>query len=233
VQGLVKSHRLEFKQEYEKMPRKIRSMVQQVVGEAKDKRDSELPCASMTIPNFEATNPQGILGNLGGVGNQAGTANPNLQQPYYKGHSYSPKLPQLVTDAYFPRPPIFPAATGNMHTSMSDNVREQVAPTLMVFCLEPKGQVRTYQKLYLEIFDTVPYPRGFQVIYFGKFTGEDSKTTYGHVGPFLAEVNDFGITDVHHVRLFSFIHVRHDFYLVHFFTSKFNRDLGSSRAEVS
>jgi hypothetical protein len=35
-----------------------------------------------------------------------------------------------------------------------------------------------------------------------KFTGEDSKTTYEHIGQFLAEVSDFGINDTHQIRLF-------------------------------
>jgi hypothetical protein len=126
------------------MPREIRSMVEQVLGEARDKRDSESPGASTAIPNVEATNPQGILGNLGGVGNRAGTTNPNLQQPYYQAHTYGLGAPQLVPDAYFPRPLVFPVATCNMHTGMSDNVREQVTQTLREFGLEPKGQVRTY-----------------------------------------------------------------------------------------
>jgi hypothetical protein len=52
------------------------------------------------------------------------------------------------------------------------------------------------------VFDTVPYPRGFWVPDFGRFTGDDSKTTYEHVGQFLAQVNDFSITCVHQVRLF-------------------------------
>jgi hypothetical protein len=211
VWGSVKSLRLEFKNEYEKMPRQIRSMVQQVLGEARDKRDSESPGASTTIPNFEATNLQGIPANLGGVGNRAGTANSNLQQPYYQAHAYGPGAPQLVPDAYFPRPPVFPAATGNKHTGMLNNVREQVSRTLREFGLGPKGWVRTYQKPYPEIFDTMPYPRGCRVLDFGKFTGEDSKSTYKHVGQFLGQVNDFGIMDVHRVRLFSFILVEHGF----------------------
>jgi hypothetical protein len=37
---------------------------------------------------------------------------------------------------------------------------------------------------------------------FVKFAGEDSKTTYEHVGQFLAQASDFGITDVHRIRLF-------------------------------
>jgi hypothetical protein len=38
---------------------------------------------------------------------------------------------------------------------------------------------------------------GFGVLNFIKFTGEDSKTTFEHVGQFLAQASNFGITDVH------------------------------------
>jgi hypothetical protein len=87
-----------------------------------------------------------------------------------------------VPDAYFPRPPVTPFAAGEAYLGMSENVREQVARMLREFRLEPKGRVRTYQKPYPEFFDSVSYPRGFRVLDFVKFTGEDSKTTYEHVG---------------------------------------------------
>jgi hypothetical protein len=93
-------------------------------------------------------------------------------------------------------------ATGEVYPGMSENVREQVARTLREFGLEPKGRATTYQKPYREFFDMVPYPRGFRVPDFGKFMGEDLKTTYEHVRQFLAQVSDFGITDVHKIRLF-------------------------------
>jgi hypothetical protein len=50
----------------------------------------------------------------------------------------------------------------------------------------------------------IPYPirEGLESQIFGKFTGEDSKTTYEHIGQFLAHVSDYGITDVHKIRLF-------------------------------
>jgi hypothetical protein len=35
-----------------------------------------------------------------------------------------------------------------------------------------------------------------------KFTGDDAKTTYEHVGQFLAQINDVGMTDVHKIKLF-------------------------------
>jgi hypothetical protein len=49
----------------------------------------------------------------------------------------------------------------------------------------------------------VPYPRGFQVPDFFKFTGSDSKTKYEHVGRFLAQVNVIGINNMHKIRLFA------------------------------
>jgi hypothetical protein len=51
-------------------------------------------------------------------------------------------------------------------------------------------------------FDIVPYPQGFRVLNFVKFTRDDSKTTYEHIGQFLAQVSDVGITDVHKIKFF-------------------------------
>jgi hypothetical protein len=48
----------------------------------------------------------------------------------------------------------------------------------------------------------IPYPRGFQVLDLAKFMGDDAKTTYEHVGQFLAQVNDMSITNVHKIRMF-------------------------------
>jgi hypothetical protein len=65
-----------------------------------------------------------------------------------------------------------------------------------------KGQARSYQKPYPEYFDMVPYPWGFWVLDLAKFTGDDAKTTYEHIGQFLAQVNNVGITVVHKIRMF-------------------------------
>jgi hypothetical protein len=51
----------------------------------------------------------------------------------------------------------------------------------------------------------VPYHRGFQVPDFIKFTGDDSKMTYGHVGQFLAQVSYVDINDVHQIRRFPLL----------------------------
>jgi hypothetical protein len=49
----------------------------------------------------------------------------------------------------------------------------------------------------------IPYPRGFRVLDLAKFIGDDAKTTYEHIGQFLAQVNDVGITDAHKIWMFS------------------------------
>jgi hypothetical protein len=45
-----------------------------------------------------------------------------------------------------------------------------------------------------EYYDTIPYPHGFRVPNFAKFNGDDNKTTFKHIGQFLAQVNDVGVT---------------------------------------
>jgi hypothetical protein len=67
----------------------------------------------------------------------------------------------------------------------------------------PKGRARSYQKPYPMYFDVIPYTRGFRVSDLAKFTGDDAKTTYEHIGQFLAQVNDVGITDMRKIRMFS------------------------------
>jgi hypothetical protein len=37
---------------------------------------------------------------------------------------------------------------------------------------------------------------------FTKFTGDDARTTYEHVGQFLAQINDAGAINMHKFRLF-------------------------------
>jgi hypothetical protein len=73
---------------------------------------------------------------------------------------------------------------------------------LREFRFTPKGYARSYQKPYSEYFDMIPYPRGFWVPDLAKFTGDDAKTTYEHIGQCLAQVNDVGITGEHKIRMF-------------------------------
>jgi hypothetical protein len=90
------------------------------------------------------------------------------------------------------------AASGEM----SDGVRDQVARTLRELGFATRGRAKVYHKAYPEYFDTVPYPRGFWVPNFVKFTGDDSRMMYEHVGQYLVQINDVWINNVHRVRMF-------------------------------
>jgi hypothetical protein len=58
---------------------------------------------------------------------------------------------------------------------MNEGVRDQIARTLREFGFTPKGHARSYEKLYLEYFDMIPYPQGFRVPDLAKFTGDVAK----------------------------------------------------------
>jgi hypothetical protein len=107
-----------------------------------------------------------------------------------------------IPDIFFPRTSAYVTANPRVEGEVNNGVRDQIARTLREFVFTPKGWARSYQKPYLEYFDMIPYPWGFRVLDLAKFMGDDAKTTYEHIGQFLAQVNDVGITDVHKIRIF-------------------------------
>jgi hypothetical protein len=68
---------------------------------------------------------------------------------------------------------------------MMEGVKDQITRVLREFGFSPKGWARVYEK---------PYPHGFRVPDFAKFNGDDNKTIFKHIGQFLAQVNDVGVT---------------------------------------
>jgi hypothetical protein len=67
-----------------------------------------------------------------------------------------------------------------------NNLTNQLATILREsFSIEPKDRGRVYQKSYPDYYDQLPYPRGYRVPEFCKFSGEDGKTTLEHVGQFI------------------------------------------------
>jgi hypothetical protein len=67
-----------------------------------------------------------------------------------------------------------------------NNLINQLATILREsFGIEPKGRGGVYQKSYPDYYDQLPYPRGYRVPEFTKFSGEDDKTTLEHIGQFI------------------------------------------------
>jgi hypothetical protein len=192
------------------LSKQVRALVQQINGEAQRK------CIEGTYagPNPNSPAGQGNPGTLANANQPSSGVNLNMQQPFYQTMACSPNMPPTrsvvphgpMPDVLFPRT----LATNTYHVgidrvengSVANRVSEQIARTLREFGFAPKGCARAYQKPYPEYFNTIPYPRSFRVPDFTKFNIDTAKTTYEHVGQFLAHVNDIGITDVHKVRLF-------------------------------
>jgi hypothetical protein len=87
-----------------------------------------------------------------------------------------------IPNIYFPRTPAYVTPNPRVEGEVDDGVRDQFARTLREFRFTPKGRAMSYQKPYPEYIDTIPYPRGFWVPDLAKFTGDDAKTTYEHIG---------------------------------------------------
>jgi hypothetical protein len=148
-------------------------------------------------------------------GGMSQVANFNLPQPFYLTIAYGPTFPPpgnhtpygVMSDARLAWKSAalapYTLNTDRMESGeMSENVRDQVMRTLRELGFAPKGHAKVYQRPYPEYLDSVPYPRGFQVPNFDKFTSADLRTTYEHIGQYLAQISDMGINDVHKVRLF-------------------------------
>ena len=56
---------------------------------------------------------------------------------------------------------------------------------VVVVVVDPKGRCRSYKRPYLEEYEHVAYPQGFKIPEFVKFTGDDSRTTFEHIGKFI------------------------------------------------
>jgi hypothetical protein len=91
--------------------------------------------------------------------------NLNFQQPYYQTMAYGPNIPHTSMGVphgpipdIFPRTPAYVTPNPRVEGEVNDGVRDQITRTLREFGFTPKGQARSYQKLYLEYFDTISYP---------------------------------------------------------------------------
>jgi hypothetical protein len=87
-----------------------------------------------------------------------------------------------------------------------NNLTNQLATILREsFGIEPKGRGRVYQKSYPDYYDQLPYPRGYRVPEFAKFSGEDGKTTLEHVGQIILQCSEASANDTLKLRIFPLL----------------------------
>jgi hypothetical protein len=84
-----------------------------------------------------------------------------------------------------------------------NNLTNQLATILHEsFGIEPKGRGRVYQKPYPDYYDQLLYPRGYRVPEFSKFSWEDGKTTFEHVGQFILQCGEASVNNALKLRMF-------------------------------
>jgi hypothetical protein len=85
-----------------------------------------------------------------------------------------------------------------------NNLTNQLAIILHEsFGIEPKGRGRVFQKPYPDYYDQLPYPRGYRVPEFSKFSGEDDKSALEHVGQFILQYDEASANDTLKLKIFS------------------------------
>jgi hypothetical protein len=84
-----------------------------------------------------------------------------------------------------------------------DNITNQLATiSRESFGIEPKSRRCVYQKPYPDYYDHLPYPIGYRVPEFSKFSGEDGKITLEHVGQFILQCGETSANDALKLRMF-------------------------------
>jgi hypothetical protein len=84
-----------------------------------------------------------------------------------------------------------------------NNLTNQLATILREsFGIEPKDRAHIYQKPYPDYYDQLPYPRGYRVREFSKFSGEDGKTTLEHVRQFILQCGEASANNALKLRMF-------------------------------
>ena len=62
---------------------------------------------------------------------------------------------------------------------------------------------RLYQRPYVDAFDLIPYPAGWRVLDFVKFSGDDNRSTWEHISQYIAQLGEAGSSKSLRVRMFS------------------------------
>jgi hypothetical protein len=110
------------------------------------------------------------------------------------------------TSAQFPFKPQLVEMTPARATAETcvdpNNLTTQLAIILRVFWYRTQGSGCVYQKSYPDCNDQLPYPRGYKVPEFSKFSGEDGKTTLEHVDQFILQCDEATANDALKLRMF-------------------------------
>jgi hypothetical protein len=87
------------------------------------------------------------------------------------------------------------ADLNNLTTQLVTILRES-------FSIVSEGWRHVYQKTYPDYYDQLSYPRGYKVLEFSNFSGEDGKITLEQVAQFLLQCGEASTNDALKLRIF-------------------------------
>jgi hypothetical protein len=94
--------------------------------------------------------------------------------------------------------------SGGLPPGAMEKIREEMTELFQdKFGVSVAKVGQSYQKPYDHRFDTAPYPQGARIPEFSKFSGENGRSTYEHIGQFLAHLGELANGEAFRVQLFS------------------------------
>jgi len=92
--------------------------------------------------------------------------------------------------------------TSNYETDLA-RMKEDLANILKSKVGLDVGRTHLYQRPYSDRFDLIPYPCGWRVPDFNKFSSDDNRSIWEHISQYVAQLGEAGSSNSLRVRLFS------------------------------
>jgi len=93
-------------------------------------------------------------------------------------------------------------STGNYEADLA-RMKEDLADMFKEKLGFVAGRSRLDRRPYVDAFDLIPYPAGWRVPNFVKFSGDDNRSTWEHISQYIAQVGEAGSSNSLRVRLFT------------------------------
>ena len=143
--------------------------------------------------------------------------------PPYTTKSYGeppfpPPLPKDVCDDWLKANPQYAAqtmsttdptthhfgqtSTGNYEADLA-RMKEDLANMFKEKLGFVAGRSRLHRRPYVDAFDLIPYPTGWRVPDFLKFSGDDNRSTWEHISQYIAQLGKVGSSKSLHIIIIS------------------------------
>ena len=93
-------------------------------------------------------------------------------------------------------------STGNYEADLA-RMKEDLADMFKEKLGFVAGRSRLHRRPYVDAFDLIPYPTGWRVLDFVKFSGDDNRSTWEHISQYIAQLGEVDSSKFLRVHMFS------------------------------